>query len=72
MDSLFRKDVREANEVIDEGRVVVRRCEKLGEGMRVKDSRDAIIVNMVLDSIVRSTMYAMDIAEIAINGAMRG
>jgi phosphate uptake regulator len=71
MDSLFRKDISEANEVIDEGRDVVKRCEKLGQGTRAKDSREAIIINMVMDSIIRSTMYAVDIAEIAINGAMR-
>jgi phosphate uptake regulator len=71
MDSLFRKDISEANEVIDEGREVVKRCEKLGQGNRAKDSREAIIINMVMDSIIRSTMYAVDIAEIAINGAMR-
>ncbi|NBJ16465.1 MAG: phosphate uptake regulator PhoU [Dehalobacter sp. 4CP] len=72
MDALFRKDIAEANEVIDEGRDVVKRCEKLGQGTRAKDSREAIIINMVMDSIIRSTMYAVDIAEIAINGAMRG
>jgi phosphate uptake regulator len=71
MDALFRKDISEANEVIDDGRDVVKRCEKLGQGTRAKDSREAIIINMVMDSIIRSTMYAVDIAEIAINGAMR-
>jgi len=72
MDALFRKDIPEANEVIDQGKDVVKRCEKLGQGTRAKDSREAIIINMVMDSIIRSTMYAVDIAEIAINGAMRG
>jgi len=71
MDALFRQDIGEANEVIDEGRNVVRSCEKLGASARTRDSREAIIINMVLDSIIRSTMYAVDIAEIAINGAMR-
>ncbi|OPX63476.1 MAG: transcriptional regulator PhoU [Methanomassiliicoccales archaeon PtaB.Bin215] len=71
MDALFRKDIPEANEVIDQGREVVKRCEKLGQVTRAKDSREAIIINMVMDSIIRSTMYAVDIAEIAINGAMR-
>lgn len=36
---------------------------------RAKGSREAI---MIMDSIIRSTMYAVDIADIAINGAMRG
>jgi len=71
MDALFRKDIEEANEVIDTGREVVRHCEKFGQGLRTEDSREAIITNMVLDSIIRSTMYGIDIAEIAINGAMR-
>lgn len=71
MDSLFRKDVHMANQVIDDGREVVKLCERLGQTARVKSSREAIIINMVMDSIIRSTMYAIDIAEIAINGAMR-
>jgi phosphate uptake regulator len=71
MDALFRKDIEEANEVIDQGKEVVRRCEKVGRDVRIEDSREAIITNMVLDSIIRSTMYAVDIAEIAINGAVR-
>ena len=71
MDSLFRKYIEETNEVIDTGSEVVRRCEKFGQGLRTEDSREAIITNMVLDSIIRSTMYGIDIAEIAINGAMR-
>ena len=68
---IFRKDLEMANSVIDEGRNVVRACESHGKDLRVKDSREAIITHMVLDSIIRSTMYAVDIAEIAINGTMR-
>lgn len=71
MDSLFRKNIDQANAVIDEGKEVVRLCEKLGKELRTDDSREAIITHMVLDSIIRSTMYAVDIAEIAINGAIR-
>jgi hypothetical protein len=71
MDSLFRKNIDQANAVIDEGKEVVRLCEKLGKELRTEDSREAIITHMVLDSIIRSTMYAVDIAEIAINGAIR-
>jgi len=71
MDALFRKNIDQSNSVIDEGKEVVRLCEKLGKELRTKDSREAIITHMVLDSIIRSTMYSVDIAEIAINGAMR-
>ncbi|MCX6650702.1 MAG: phosphate uptake regulator PhoU [Methanomassiliicoccales archaeon] len=71
MEALFRKDIDKANAIIDEGRNVVRKCEKVGRGLLTESSRDAIITNMVLDSIIRSTMYGVDIAEIAINGAMR-
>jgi len=71
MDALFRKNIDKANEVIDTGLDVVRRCEKLGQGLRTMNSKEAIITNTVLDSIIRSTMYGVDIAEIAINGAMR-
>lgn len=71
MEALFRKDIDKANTIIDEGGSVVRKCEKLGQGLHTTNSRDAIITNMVLDSIIRSTMYAIDIAEIAINGAIR-
>ncbi|MCG7845325.1 MAG: hypothetical protein MIO90_07845, partial [Methanomassiliicoccales archaeon] len=71
MDALFRKNIDQANAVIDEGKDVVRKCERLGRELRTEDSREAIITHMVLDSIIRATMYAVDIAEIAINGAMR-
>jgi phosphate uptake regulator len=71
MEALFRKDIDKANAVIDEGGRVVRKCEKVGQGLHAQSSRDAIITNMVLDSIIRSTMYGVDIAEIAINGAIR-
>ncbi|MCG7843886.1 MAG: phosphate uptake regulator PhoU, partial [Methanomassiliicoccales archaeon] len=56
VDSLFRKNIDQANAVIDEGKEVVRRCEKLGKELRTEDSREAIITHMVLDSIIRSTM----------------
>jgi len=71
MESLFREDLEQANSVIDEGRNVVKVCERFGKEVRGRDSREAVIIHMVLDSIIRSTMYAVDIAEIAINGAMR-
>jgi Na+/phosphate symporter len=71
VEALFRRDIEQANAVIDEGMDVVRRCERFGKEVQVRDSREAIITHMVLDSIIRSTMYAVDIAEIAINGSMR-
>ncbi len=50
---------------------MVARCEMLSSDVRSKHNEAAVIYSSIVDSIIRVTMYAMDIAEIAINGAMR-
>jgi phosphate uptake regulator len=71
MESFYLKDIRAANRIIDVGDELVQRCQDLNYGSRMPNSMAAIARTSVLDSITRTTMYAMDIAEIAINGAMR-
>lgn len=71
MESFFRKDIRAANATIDAGDELVKRCQELDYSSRTPSNIAAVARTSVLDSITRTTMYAMDIAEIAINGAMR-
>jgi phosphate uptake regulator len=65
------KNIKTANAAIDAGNDVVARCEKLSSDVRSKHTEAAVIYSSIVDSMIRVTMYAMDIAEIAINGAMR-
>jgi len=68
VESLFKKDVFEANAVIDTGEELVRDCEKLKPS--IESTVCGVVENTVLDSVLRSSMYAIDIAETAINMAM--
>ena len=65
------KNIKTANAAIDAGSDVVARFEKLSSEVRTKHNEAAVIYSSIVDSMIRVTMYAMDIAEIAINGAMR-
>jgi phosphate uptake regulator len=71
MQAFFLKDIASANEIIDKGDELVQRCQNLSANSRLPANVSAVVRTSVLDSIIRTTMYAMDIAEIAINGAMR-
>jgi phosphate uptake regulator len=69
VDSLFKRDVHEANLVIDEGSQLVEDCEKL-KPRGDKKGCAGLHENTVLDSILRTAMYSIDIAETAINVTM--
>ncbi|MBM4237434.1 MAG: phosphate uptake regulator PhoU [Euryarchaeota archaeon] len=71
VEAMFAKDIEAANEAIDKGSRLVEACEKARGDIKSPNGLQAITRSTVLDSIARTTMYAMDIAEIAINGAMR-
>lgn len=69
--AMFRRDVEEANRAIDDGNAVVRDCEDLRGSMELS-GREGVIEDAILDSIIRTSMYAVDIGETAINMAMTG
>ncbi|HUV24441.1 MAG TPA: phosphate uptake regulator PhoU [Methanomassiliicoccales archaeon] len=69
VESLFKGDIDEANLVIDEGGKLVEDCERLKPGRDVKGCA-TLNENTVLDSILRTAMYSIDIAETAINLTM--
>ncbi len=71
VEALFAKNIEAANEGIDKGGRLVEACEKARGDIKSPNGLQAVTRSTVLDSIARTTMYAMDIAEIAINGAMR-
>jgi phosphate uptake regulator len=67
--SLFKKDIHEANRVIDQGSKLVEDCERLKPGGDIEGCA-SLNENTVLDSILRTAMYSIDIAETAINLTM--
>jgi phosphate uptake regulator len=71
MEAFFRKDIKAANNIIDLGDKLVQQCQDQSGTERMPANQTAVARTSVMDSITRTTMYAMDIAEIAINGAMR-
>lgn len=71
MQAFFLKDIESANDIIDQGDELVQHCQDLGGNAKMPSNISTVVRTSVLDSITRTTMYAMDIAEVAINGAMR-
>jgi len=71
MESFFLKDIGSANRIIDQGTELVQRGQDLNTNTRMPANVAAMVKTFVIDSINRTTMLAMDIAEIAINAAMR-
>lgn len=71
MEAFLLKDIRSANDIIDKGDKLVQHCQDLNVTARMPANLSTVVKTSVLDSITRTAMYAMDIAEIAINGAMR-
>lgn len=69
-DAMFRRDVDDANSAIDEGNAVVEDCEEFKANIEVPGAA-GVIDNAVLDSIIRTTMYSMNIGETAIDLSMR-
>jgi phosphate uptake regulator len=71
MNAFFALDVEAANKAIDQGNILVQNCEQLRPKIRASSGMEVVTKTTVLDSIMRTTMLAMDIGEITINGAMR-
>lgn len=68
VDSMFRKDISLANSTIDMGEDLVRDCEIIGP--KIEEYVHGVVESTVLDSVLRTAMYAIDIAETAINMAI--
>jgi len=71
MEAFFLKDIDTANLIIDQGTELVQRGQDLNTSTRMPANVAAMVKTFAIDSINRTTMLAMDIAEIAINAAMR-
>jgi phosphate uptake regulator len=67
LDSLEKKDVALANEVVDMAQRVTKEREKVLRELLTKRGRMAVALGYVLESLERSSLYASDLAEIAIN-----
>jgi phosphate uptake regulator len=70
IEAFFLKDISAANAAIDAGNILVQSLERLSTQIRMPTDKAAVVATSVIDSIIRTTMYSMDISEIAINGAM--
>ncbi|MFP4545311.1 MAG: PhoU domain-containing protein [Methanomassiliicoccales archaeon] len=70
VDSLFKMDIEEANSVIDQGSKLVEECEEKRPGQST-EGYSGVLQNSILDSILRTVMYSMDIGETTINVAIR-
>jgi phosphate uptake regulator len=70
VDSLETKDVARANAVVDDAKLVTREREKILRELATKRGRMAVGLAYVLESLERSSLYASDLAEIAINHAV--
>lgn len=68
MESFFSRDVNKANEVIDSADLLSEKIKK--SAYSLQNNFNAEIMS-ILDSIGRVAMYSADIAELAINDAMR-
>jgi len=70
LDSLDRRDIEKANEVIDATQQLTKEREHVLRELASKKGRLAVAVAYVLESLERSAFYATDLAEIAINRAV--
>ncbi len=71
VEAFFRQDVQSANEVIDEARKLAQEGAEMLPRLQGKGGMGTMSRTAVMDSLVRTMMYSTDIAEIAINDAMR-
>ncbi|MGD0249700.1 MAG: phosphate uptake regulator PhoU [Thermoplasmata archaeon] len=70
LDSLDRRDIDKANEVIDTAKQLGRERDHILRELGSKRGRLAVGLAYVLESLERSAYYASDLAEIAINRAV--
>jgi phosphate uptake regulator len=71
VEAFFMQDITMANTVIDESKSVVEAGGELLPRLQGTGGKGTMSRTAVMDSLVRTIMYATDIAEIAINDAMR-
>ena len=67
VDSLLSADARKANEVADESEELRRKGESLIEEIIGQKVKFAVPLSRVVESLERTALYSVDIAEIAIN-----
>jgi phosphate uptake regulator len=72
LDALESKNLETANQVIDASERVARERERILRELTATRSRVAVALAYVLESLERSSLYASDLAEIAINHAVEG
>lgn len=72
VESFFLRDVPEANRTIDRAKELAGRAERLFPDLPSRINKGAVTLTSVLDSVIRTIMYSTDVAELAINEAMRG
>jgi phosphate uptake regulator len=70
LEALEQKDIPRANAVLDEAKKVPAQREKILHELATKRGRLAVALAYVLESLERSSLYASDLAEIAINHAV--
>lgn len=71
MESYFLRDIGNANDIIDRAEGLVHKAEGLLPDLQAHNGKGAVSSSSVLDSVIRTIMYATDIAELAINESMR-
>ena len=71
MESYFLGDIGSANDIIDKAEGLVHKAEGLLPDLQAHNGKGAVSSSSVLDSVIRTIMYATDIAELAINESMR-
>jgi len=71
MESYFLRDIGSANDIIDRGDNLAHKAEDLIPELQSYNGKGAVSNSSVLDSVIRTIMYATDIAELAINESMR-
>jgi phosphate uptake regulator len=71
VESLLNADLRKANEVADESEELRKNGEKLIEHVMAQKVKSAVPLSRVVESLERTALYSVDIAEIAINLAER-
>lgn len=71
VESFFLRDIAASNAAIDRAEGLAHRAEMLIPELQAQANKGAVTKTAVLDSVIRTIMYATDIAELAINDGMR-
>lgn len=71
IEAFFLRDIEVANNTIDRSDALARRVESLSPELQAYGDKGAVSMASVMESVFRTIMYATDIAELAINEAMR-